>query len=142
MTREPHERRAEEDAGALFAGPPAPIPRFNWGAFFIPPIWGVAHGQWPGVFFLPLWVFIDNLVRGPQPFGVWSAVAGWLVAAVTLGVQALYAANANRFAWPRFAGRMTPEAFARRQRTWGIVGAVTVAGMAVWITLFVLGYGS
>jgi hypothetical protein len=35
------------------------------------------------VFFLPLWVFIDNVLRGPQPFGIWSAVAGWTVAALT-----------------------------------------------------------
>jgi hypothetical protein len=64
MSADKHEDDARLEA--IFADPPAPIPRFNWGAFFIPPIWGVANGQWPGVFFLPLWVFIDNMLRGPQ----------------------------------------------------------------------------
>jgi len=127
---------------ALFSDPPEPIPRFNWGAFFIPPIWGVANGQWPGVFFLPLWVFIDNVLRGPQPFGVWGVAAGWALAALTLGAQGLYAANANRLAWHKAAGRLSPEQFARRQRVWGVVGAITFVGMVVWITLFMLGYGS
>lgn len=129
------------DLEAHFADPPAPIPRFNWGAFFIPPIWGVANGQWPGVFFLPLWVFVDNMVQGPHPFGVWNLVIGWSIAAATLGAQAVYAANANRIAWSRVAGRMTPEQFARRQRVWGIAGVIVIAGMIVWIALVVLGYG-
>jgi len=140
MSADKHEEGARLEA--VFADPPAPIPRFNWGAFFVPPIWGVANGQWPGVFFLPLWVFIDNMLRGPQPFGIWSVIAGWTVAALTIGAQTLYAANANRIAWHRAAGRMSPEQFARRQRIWAIVGALTFAGMAVWITLFMLGYGS
>lgn len=125
----------------MFADPPPPIPRFNWGAFFIPPIWGIANGQWPGIFFLPLWVFIDNLLRGPQPFGAWSVAAGVTVAGVTLGAQAVYALNANRLAWHRAAGRTSPERFARHQRLWGMAGLLTFAGMAVWITLFVLSRG-
>lgn len=132
---------SDSDLEALFADPPSPIPRFNWGAFLIPPIWGVANGQWPGVFFLPLWAFIDNMLRGPQPFGVWSAVMGWSIAGLTLGIQALYAANANRLAWRRVAGHMSPEQYARRQRWWAVIGAVVFAGMVVWITLFILGYG-
>lgn len=140
MSADKHDDDARLEA--VFADPPAPVPRFNWGAFFIPPIWGVANGQWPGVFFLPLWVFIDNMLRGPQPFGIWSVIAGWTVAALTIGAQALYAANANRIAWHKVAGHMSSEQFARRQRIWAIIGVLTFAGMAVWITLFMLGYGS
>ncbi|MDY0087142.1 MAG: hypothetical protein RBS78_01090 [Coriobacteriia bacterium] len=126
----------------LFADPPAPIPKFNWGAFLIPPIWGVANGQWPGVFFLPLWLFIDNVLRGPRVFGVWSTVGGVVLAGITIAAQTIFAANANRLAWHRFVGRLTPEQYARRQRAWGIGGIVTIAVMAVWITFFVLGYGN
>jgi hypothetical protein len=140
MSADKHEEDARLEA--IFADPPAPIPRFNWGAFFMPPIWGVANGQWPGVFFLPLWVFIDNMLRGPQPFGIWSVIAGWTLAALTIGAQALYAANANRIAWHKVAGHMSPEQFARRQRIWAIIGVLTFAGMTIWITLFMLGYGS
>lgn len=119
---------------------PAVIPGFNWGAFFIPPIWGVAHGQWAAVFFLPLWVFVDNILQGPRPFGMWSVALGWVMFGLTLGAQALFAAHANRVAWHRVAARVSADQFARRQRIWGAVGAVTFIGMATWITLFQLGY--
>ncbi len=118
------------------AGLPEPIPSFNWGAFFLPPIWGIAHGQWPGIFFLPLWVFVDNMLRNPNAPGAWGTVLGVSMAAVTLAFQAGFAANANRFAWQRVAGRVTPERFAGRQRLWAIAGALTVSGMAVWIVVF------
>ena len=127
--------------GAAHTDPPAPIKRFNWGAFLIPPIWGVANGQWPGIFFLPLWVFVDNTLQGPRPFGAWSVALGWVMAGLTVGAQALFAANANRVAWRRVAERISAEEFARRQRIWAVAGAVIFLGMAAWVTLFLLGYG-
>ncbi len=111
-----------------------PIPRFNWGAFLIPPIWGVAHGQWAAVFFVPLWVFVDNMIRGPRPFGVWSVVVGYAMAAVTLGFQVAFALNANRFAWSRVADQISPEEFRRRQRIWGVAGLAGAVAVAAWIT--------
>lgn len=110
-----------------------PIPRFNWGAFLIPPVWGVAHGQWAGVFFVPLWVFVDNMVRGPRPFGVWTVLLGYSMAAVTLGCQVAFAANANRLAWSRVAGHMALDEFVRRQRIWAVAGAFGVVAIAAWI---------
>ncbi|HET6497686.1 MAG TPA: hypothetical protein VFH17_01330, partial [Coriobacteriia bacterium] len=106
----------------------------------IPPIWGLANGQWPGIFFLPLWVFIDNVLHGPRPFGAWSVAIGLVMAGLTVGAQALFAANANRVAWSRVGDRMSAEQYARRQRIWGIAGAFIFLGMAVWVTLFMLGY--
>ena len=122
-------------------GLPEQVSRFNWGAFFLPPIWGVAHGQWPGVFFLPLWVFVDNMLRGPRPFGAWSVVLGVSMAFITVGFQAAYAYNANRFAWARTGGRVEPGVFACRQRAWGIAGILVTAAMAAWIVMFLLDAG-
>ena len=36
------------------------IPRFNIGAFFMPAIWGPAHGIWAAIIFYPLWLIADN----------------------------------------------------------------------------------
>ncbi len=119
---------ASESGGADVA-----LPRFNWGAFLIPPVWGIAHGQWAGVFFLPLWIFVDNVLRGPQLLGAAGVVAGWLLAAATLGIQAAYAAHANEHAWRRAAGTVTVERFVRAQRRWAVAGALSIAFMAAAI---------
>ncbi|MDP2232926.1 MAG: hypothetical protein Q8K89_04765, partial [Actinomycetota bacterium] len=80
--------------------PSASLPRFNWGAFLMPPIWGVAHGQWAGVFFLPAWAFVDNVVRAGRSFGAWSTVMGAAMVLATLALQVLFAMNADKIAWP------------------------------------------
>ncbi len=36
------------------------LPRFNVGAFMLPPIWGFGHGMWVTVLFYPAWLFADN----------------------------------------------------------------------------------
>lgn len=121
---------------------PEGLPGFNWGAFFLAPIWGVAHGQWSGVFFLPLWVFVDNVLSGPRPFGVWTLVIGWSMALVTLGFQVGFARNANRYAWLRAGGRTSLERFVRGQRAWAIAGGILFVAMALWVGLFPAGAGA
>ena len=37
------------------------VPRFNVGAFFMPGIWGPAHGLWVSILFYPLWLLADNV---------------------------------------------------------------------------------
>ncbi|MDZ4181190.1 MAG: hypothetical protein U1E29_18465 [Coriobacteriia bacterium] len=113
------------------------IPRFNWGAFLIAPIWGMAHGQWWGVFFLPAWAFVDNMLRGPRLWGPWTTVIGIGMAAATIGLQALYAASADRLAVRRLEDREAFDRYVRQQRAWAIGGAVVFLGMVVWIALFI-----
>lgn len=113
------------------------IPRFNWGAFLVPPIWGVAHGQWWGVFFLPAWAFIDNMLRGPRIWGPWTVVIGVGMAAATIGFQALYARSADRLAVRLIADRAAFQRYVRRQRAWGVGGAVVLVAMIAWITAFI-----
>lgn len=117
---------------------PAELRRFNWGAFLIAPIWGVANGQWPGVFFLPVWAFVDNVLRGPQRFGVWQAALGWGMALVTLALQAGYALMADRLNWARSRGALDVAPYLRRQRIWAIVGVLVFLGMIVWIGVFLM----
>lgn len=117
------------------------LPPFNWGAFLMPPIWGVAHGQWAGVFFLPAWAFVDNVLRGERAFGVWTLVLGAGMVLATLALQFAFARNANRVAWRHADGRLTVEAFVRRQRYWAVASALLAVGMAVWIWAYIARYG-
>ncbi|MDZ4180184.1 MAG: hypothetical protein U1E29_13295 [Coriobacteriia bacterium] len=113
------------------------ISRFNWGAFLIPPIWGVAHGQWWGVFFLPAWAFVDNMLRGPRLWGPWTTVIGLGMAVATIALQALYAASADGLAVHRLGDREAFDRYVARQRAWAIGGAVVFLGMLVWIVAFI-----
>lgn len=112
-------------------------PRFNWGAFLLPPIWGVAHGQWWGVFFLPAWVFVDNMLRGPAVLGPWTIVIGAAMGGATLGLQAVYARTANVVAARRIGERAAFEVFLRRQRAWAVAGAAVIVAMIAWIAAFI-----
>jgi hypothetical protein len=123
----------------LADGEPLPaFPGFNWGAFLIPPIWGVAHGLWAGVFFLPLWAFVDNAIRGTADAALWMRAVAWLTFAGTLAFQVEYARVANRLAWRRACDRMSLAAYVRRQHIWAAFGAVTLCVIALWIALYLL----
>lgn len=116
---------------------PPGLPSFNWGAFLIPPIWGMAYGQWAGVFFLPAWAFVDNMIRGSYEQGVWTSWIGWAMAVATVGLQAAYARTANRIWWHRSQDAEAIERYVLRQRRWAIAGVVIVVAMTVWIVLFI-----
>lgn len=137
MAEDAHIAAAYDPADPL----PPELPRFNWGAFLVAPIWGVAYGLWSGVFFLPAWAFVDNVVRGPQVFGAWTAVLGWAMVAATIALQYLYARTANRLVWHRSRGTLDLGRYALHQRWWTIGGAVTFVAMAVWIAAFIASGG-
>lgn len=39
------------------------LPVFNFGAFFMPPIWGPAHGNLIAGLVIPLWLFLDSALQ-------------------------------------------------------------------------------
>lgn len=114
------------------------IPKFNWGAFFIPPVWGIANRQWWGVLFLPAWVFVDNMLRSESALGMWTTVAGCGMAAATLALQAVYARLADSLALCRVQTIAEYDRYMRYRRAWAIAGGLAFAGMGVWITLFIV----
>jgi len=116
-----HPRAAVTAVMPLGPDEPVPrLPRFNFAAFALPPVWGPAHGQWVGVLFLPIWVFADD-VASTLGRGNMALAGAAVILPATFAFQAFFAKRANGLAWRRVAGRMSVDEFARRQRLWAMV---------------------
>lgn len=97
---------------------PPRLPRFNWAAFLVPPVWGPFHGLWVGAIFLPLWLFADSIVAASAGRGVSGIAGSVFVGAVTIAAQAWFAKRANGLAWRRVSDHVDVDAFVRQQKTW------------------------
>lgn len=126
---------------ALADDEPVPsLPRFNIGAFVMPPIWGPAHEQWVGAIFLPIWLFMDSILGTANRGGVPTLVAAPTVVAVTLAFQAYFAKRANGVAFRAVCDRMSVDEFVRRERWWAVAcvpAAVLLVAWAVWFDVAV-----
>ncbi|MDD6785084.1 MAG: viscotoxin-A3 [Eggerthellales bacterium] len=116
----------------------ADVPRFNWGAFFMAPIWGAAHGDWPCILFYPLWIFVDNLL-----FNAWlepTAISVTL-AVVTAVITAALMIGYARISSPRSAHRAadrgdTLEHYLKVEKGWAIGMAVIALAMLAFATYY------
>jgi hypothetical protein len=127
---------------ALLVGHDEPLPRLprmNWGALFMPALWGPGHGQWFMILFYPLWLVLDNLIYAAV-HGTGSAalavIAGLMAAAFTV----YYALHANYYGYLRVAGTKTPEQYRRGERVWTVLGVavgVLFLAFATWYNLAV-----
>lgn len=118
----------------------ADIPFLNWGAFFMAPIWGIAHGDWPAVLFYPLWIFCDNLV-----YFAWMnpSTLNIVLAGVTLLVMGLIMLAYARVSSPRSAHRAaqqgyTLEQYLKREKQWAVgmaIIAIVMLALATWYNL-------
>ena len=116
---------------------PCPVlPRFNWGAFLLPFIWGPAHESWVGMLFLPIWLFMDSIIGTANKGGIPTTIGGIIVVVLTLTFQAYYAKRANGVAYRRVVGKMTVEEYARRERIWAIACAPVAALLVAWMLWF------
>lgn len=116
------------------------LPRFNWGAFAFPVLWGPAHGEWAGVVFLPVWLFLDNIVStapGRPPF---VAVFAGFAVAVTVGAQLFFAKRGNGQAWRKVCDHVTVADFVRRERVWAWVCGPLGVGALTWAVWYRLGH--
>ena len=112
---------------------PLPVlPRFNLGAFLMPPIWGPAHGQWVGAFFLPIWLFADSAIVAAARNGGLQWIGATVVIAGTLGFEYFFARKANGVAFRRVMDKMSVAEFTRRQRTWGIAMIPLAVALVAW----------
>ena len=130
-----HGHSAHAVMGALDLAPDEEVPtlpKFNWGAFFMPPIWGAGHGiVVAGLIVLPLWLFLDSNIQsavyrvGPEtPF--WARIGVYLVTTVvalcTVGLMAWFGKTGWGIAWRREyadgTSTRTMGEFMARERRW------------------------
>ena len=108
------------------------LPEFHWGAFFMPPIWGAAHGiVIAGLIVLPLWLFLDNNLQSAvyrvsdvTPF--WTRIGVYFLAVFCTVASIALMVWFGRTAWGVAFRRayhgdeqQRPfDAFLRRERIW------------------------
>ncbi len=120
------------------AEPVPQLPRFNWAAFLVPPVWGPAHGQWAGVIFLPIWLFADGAVASAPGRGVPGIAGAVAIVVLTAAAQGWFGKRANGLAWRRVAGRISIERFRAQQRSWAIAMVPVAALLLGWATYYQL----
>ena len=114
------------------------LPRVNWGALFMPGIWGPAHGFWVSILFYPLWLLADNLI-----FGAYAAPAPWRIAVavvvgvVIVGATVAFSIASQPFAAHRAEDRGVPrETYLRRERIWAVAMLVLAVAAVAWATYY------
>lgn len=102
------------------------IPLLNIGAFFLPPIWGPAHGMWATILFYPIWLFADNMFYAAYAERSLLAIVVAVVVGLVLAVLTLVFARLGQpFAAHRAASRgMDKEEYLKRERIWAVVCVV------------------
>lgn len=112
------------------------LPSFNWGAFFMPPLWGPAYGVWAGMIVLPLWLFMDSSLRSVAaltPDTILRArIMTWamaiLIIIATIVLMAWMGRTGYGLAWSRVYQTGISEkpfkSFLRSQRLWAIGGGL------------------
>lgn len=114
------------------------VPRFNIGAFLLPPIWGPAHGIWITILYYPAWLFMDNILyatyRDPTPLMVIGAIAASLA---LLAVTIAFAVFSQPYALKRaLSFGKTKEKYLSNQRKWTIGCIIGAALMLGWATYY------
>ena len=114
------------------------LPRMNWGALFMPGIWGPAHGFWVSILFYPLWLFVDNMIFGayadPEPWKIaLAAISGIVIIAITVA----FALVSQPFAAHRAENLgVSRETYLKRERIWAVVCIIIAIVAVVWATYF------
>lgn len=128
---------SEEDIAreqAFLAG----VPLINWGAFFMPPIWGAGHGEVLPALFYPAWVFVDELIYSAVTQG---GTMTWIFAVISLVAILLVSVAYARVSSPKSAHRAaekgkTREQYLRAERKWAIGMFLLAAAFVVFATWF------
>lgn len=118
------------------------IPRFNIGAFFLPFIWGPAHGFWITILYYPVLLFADNAVYAAySEQSVLAIVVAVLIVVSLIVVTAFFAILSQPYAAHRAVNHgSTKEAYLKRQKIWAVVAVVVFAimmGLATYYNLMI-----
>lgn len=129
------------------------LPVFNWGAFFMPPIWGPAHGNLVAGLVLPLWLFMDSALQAAiYGIGEGASLAALiayrggaaLIVIVTLALMFWYGRRGWGTAWSFVyrtgASKKSFERFKREQFWWAIATGLMFVGMIVGAVFYWTNY--
>lgn len=119
---------------------PRELERFNWGAFFLTPLWGIVYGSAAVLgWFLVGLLFTLFLASFLDPTSALATItiAATIAAVVEIVIRLWVGVNANRWLWARERARLDAAAGARaprydvatyqgKQLKWFVVGAVLV----------------
>jgi hypothetical protein len=116
------------------------LPRVNWAAFLLPPIWGPANGFWVTILFYPAWLICDNVIYGayvaPSWFSILFAVLAVIIMfAVTLAFAIIGQPIAAHRADEKGISRKD---YLKRQRVWAIgclIGGIILIALATYYNL-------
>lgn len=114
------------------------LPPINWGAFFMPGIWGPAHGFWVAILFYPLWLFVDYLI-----YGAYINREPWTIALAVIAVIGIFAITLAfaRVSQPFAAHRaeakgISRETYLKRERIWAVVCIILAIVAVAWATYY------
>lgn len=112
------------------------LPKMNWGAFFMPALWGPGHGQWYLILMYPIWLFLDNIVYTAVHQGGLYILLAVACLAVMLTFMVVYARGANMFGYLRVAQEKSVKQFLQRERVWTVVMVVIALLFVVFATWY------
>jgi hypothetical protein len=108
------------------------LPKFNWAAFFMPPIWGASHGAIiAGLIVIPLWLFMDSNIQSAvwrvgAATPIWTRVGVYVlttfVVLASLALMGWFGKTGWGIAWRREyedgTSTKSMETFIKRERIW------------------------
>jgi len=130
---------------------PAELPRFNWAAALMPPVWGPLHGAVSGIILLPVMIFALNAVQAamslPEEVTLPFRIIVWVVAVAiiiaTLAFMYHYGTRGWGIAWNKSKlvrqEVVTSEmisAFVRRELLWTVPSVLSLAGFLYLVISF------
>ncbi len=118
------------------------VPRFNIGAFFLPPIWGPAHGIWITILYYPAWLVADNLFYAAfiSP-SIMSIAAAVTVFVLLLAVTIAFAILAQPYAWHRAHDKgKTKEQYLAAEKKWAVVCVIVGIVLIALATIYNVGF--
>jgi len=130
---------------------PFEMPKFNWGAALMPPVWGPIHGVLIAAVVLPVIVFANNnfsnALNLPAEASTFLHVLMWAVTSfIILGTGAFcyyFGSRGWGIAWNKDSISSEPlvtreifDKFVKRERLWTILSAVLFVGFVFLVVTF------
>jgi len=130
---------------------PFQLPKFNWGAALMPPVWGPIHGALSGAIVLPIIIFARNVFQNaldlPDDASMVLRGIVWLITISimlsTVYFMYFYGRRGYGLAWNKSAISKQPEvtqemfdSFLKRERLWTALSAILFAGFVFLVINF------